>query len=196
VAHWYPSKRNRSRPPDTVKVIDVQGNTLSRAMFRADPDQAHAILAAAASGNAPGVDRLFLGMKDRETVQGRAVARERLPSPGGATSRQCTAPDHNFLGNKMPSTSDDPAFKAFGDVSSDNMPPEPAISRRMLRQLEDIDQSTTRPDQLGCTRGLGVQHRRARRRRTRDPTHRIEETTPASELSSSPPTTVGHRSLG
>jgi hypothetical protein len=43
----------------------------------------------------------------------------------------------------MPNTSDDPAFKAFSDFSSDDMPPEPAVSRRMLRQLEDIDQSTT-----------------------------------------------------
>ncbi len=43
----------------------------------------------------------------------------------------------------MPMTSDDPVSKAFSDFSTDDMPPEAAVSRRMLRRLEDIDNSTT-----------------------------------------------------
>jgi len=43
----------------------------------------------------------------------------------------------------MPKISDDPVFKAFSDFSTDDMPPEAAVSRRMLRQLDDIDKSTS-----------------------------------------------------
>jgi hypothetical protein len=57
--------------------------------------------------------------------------------------RRPASPDHNFLGNKMPNTSNDPVFKAFSGFSTDDMPPEAAVSRRTLRQLGDIDKSTT-----------------------------------------------------
>lgn len=40
-------------------------------------------------------------------------------------------------------TSDDPVFKAFSSFGIDDMPAEAAVSRRMLRRLEDIDQATT-----------------------------------------------------
>jgi hypothetical protein len=40
-------------------------------------------------------------------------------------------------------TSDDPIFKAFSDFGLDDIPPEAAISRRMLRRLEDVDNATT-----------------------------------------------------
>ena len=39
--------------------------------------------------------------------------------------------------------SDDPLFKAFNDFGIDDIPSEAAISRRMLRRLEDIDNATT-----------------------------------------------------
>jgi len=61
----------------------------------------------------------------------------------------------------MPNTSDDPVFKAFSNFSTDDMPSQAGVSRRMLRQLEDVDKSTTPgPDPLGCARGVGVQRRR------------------------------------
>jgi hypothetical protein len=37
----------------------------------------------------------------------------------------------------------DPVFKAFNDFRIDDMPEHADISRRMLRRLEDIDNSTT-----------------------------------------------------
>ena len=37
----------------------------------------------------------------------------------------------------------DPVFKAFNDFDIDDMPAQADISRRMLRRLEDIDNSTT-----------------------------------------------------
>jgi hypothetical protein len=40
-------------------------------------------------------------------------------------------------------TSDDPVFKAFIDFGIDDVPSEAVVSRRMLRQLEDIDNATT-----------------------------------------------------
>jgi hypothetical protein len=40
-------------------------------------------------------------------------------------------------------TSDDPVFKAFSDFGIDDLPADAAVSRRMLRRLEDIDNSTT-----------------------------------------------------
>ncbi len=40
-------------------------------------------------------------------------------------------------------TSDDRVFKAFSDFGIDDVPTEAAVSRRMLRRLEDIDNSTT-----------------------------------------------------
>jgi len=39
--------------------------------------------------------------------------------------------------------SDEPIFKAFSDFNFDDMPAEAAVSRRMLRRLEDIENSTT-----------------------------------------------------
>jgi len=36
-----------------------------------------------------------------------------------------------------------PVFKAFNDFGLDDLPPQAEISRRMLRRLEDIDNSTT-----------------------------------------------------
>jgi hypothetical protein len=40
-------------------------------------------------------------------------------------------------------TFNDPIFKAFNDFGIDEMPAQADISRRMLRRLEDIDNSTT-----------------------------------------------------
>jgi hypothetical protein len=40
-------------------------------------------------------------------------------------------------------TFNDPVFKAFIDFDIDDMPAQADISRRMLRRLEDIDNSTT-----------------------------------------------------
>lgn len=40
-------------------------------------------------------------------------------------------------------TSDDRVLKAFSDFGIDDVPAEAKVSRRMLRRLEDIDNSTT-----------------------------------------------------
>jgi hypothetical protein len=40
-------------------------------------------------------------------------------------------------------TFNDPIFKAFNDFGINEMPAHADISRRMLRRLEDIDNSTT-----------------------------------------------------
>lgn len=40
-------------------------------------------------------------------------------------------------------TSDDPIFKAFSDFGLDDVPAAAGISRRMLRRLQDIENSTT-----------------------------------------------------
>jgi hypothetical protein len=39
--------------------------------------------------------------------------------------------------------SDDPIFKAFSDFGLDDVPAAAAISQRMLRRLQDIENSTT-----------------------------------------------------
>jgi hypothetical protein len=80
-------------------------------------------------------------------------------------------------------TSDDPLFKAFSDFGIDDLPAEAAVSRRMLRRLEDIDQfDNPWPGYRGCARRLGVQRRRTCRGRTRESIHRIEEATGTSEV--------------
>ena len=40
-------------------------------------------------------------------------------------------------------TFNDPVFKTFNDFDLDDMPAQADISRRMLRRLKDIDNSTT-----------------------------------------------------
>jgi hypothetical protein len=40
-------------------------------------------------------------------------------------------------------TTDDPAFKSFNDFGIGDLPTEAAVSRRMLRRLEDIDNADT-----------------------------------------------------
>ncbi len=40
-------------------------------------------------------------------------------------------------------TTDEPTFKSFSDFGIDDTPAEAEVSRRMLRRLEDIDNSTT-----------------------------------------------------
>ena len=40
-------------------------------------------------------------------------------------------------------TSDGPTFKSFSSFGFDDLPPEAVISRRMLRRLEDIDDTAT-----------------------------------------------------
>ncbi|BBY36341.1 hypothetical protein MMAN_04750 [Mycobacterium mantenii] len=40
-------------------------------------------------------------------------------------------------------TSDDTVFRAFSDFGIDDLPAEATVSRRMVRRLEDIDNSTT-----------------------------------------------------
>jgi hypothetical protein len=58
-----------------------------------------------------------------------------------ATSCQAAAIELHVRSSAM--TSDDLAFKAFSDCGIDDIPAEAAISRRMLRRLEDIDDATT-----------------------------------------------------
>jgi hypothetical protein len=43
----------------------------------------------------------------------------------------------------MTLASDDPVFRSLSDFRIDDIPAEAAVSRRMLRRLEDIDSSTT-----------------------------------------------------
>jgi hypothetical protein len=43
----------------------------------------------------------------------------------------------------MTLASDDAVFKSFSDFRIDDIPAEAAVSRRMLRRLEDIGNSTT-----------------------------------------------------
>jgi hypothetical protein len=81
----------RHQAPNTLEVLDVNGNkiVLPVGPFRADPDQAHAVvMAAAASDNVSSVDTLLtISVKDRETRTKRAAVRERWDSQGEATSR-------------------------------------------------------------------------------------------------------------
>jgi Family of unknown function (DUF5994) len=80
----------RGQPPNTVEVLDAKGNKIVLLVvpFHVDPDQAHAIvMAAAASGNVTGIDPLLMiSVKDRESRSKRAAARERWNSQGGASA--------------------------------------------------------------------------------------------------------------
>jgi Family of unknown function (DUF5994) len=71
----------RCRTPNTVEVLDAEGNKIVLLVvpFNTGPDQAHAIvMAAAASGNVSRVDALLMiSVKDREGRTKRAAARER-----------------------------------------------------------------------------------------------------------------------
>jgi Family of unknown function (DUF5994) len=82
----------RGQPSNTVEVVDAKSNKIVLLVvpFYTDPDQAHAIvMAAAASGNVSSVDPLLMiSVKDRESRTKRAAARERWDSQGGATSRR------------------------------------------------------------------------------------------------------------
>jgi hypothetical protein len=82
----------RGQPPNTVEVLDAEGNKIVLLVvpFHTDPDQAHAIvMAAAASGNVSSVDTLLMiSVKDRESRTKRAAARERWDSQREATSRR------------------------------------------------------------------------------------------------------------
>ena len=49
-------------------------------------------------------------------------------------------------------TFNDPVFKAFNDFDLDGMPAQADISRRILRRLEDIDNSTTAGPATPATR--------------------------------------------
>ena len=60
-------------------------------------------------------------------------------------------------------TFNDPVFKAFNDFDLDDMPAQADISRRMLRRLEDIDNSTTGGPATPAARRTGNQRRRTRR---------------------------------
>ena len=80
----------RGQPPNKLEVLDAQGNKIVLLVvpFHSDPDQAHAIvMAAAASGNVSSVDTLLMiSAEDRESRTERAAAQERWDSEGGATS--------------------------------------------------------------------------------------------------------------
>jgi len=82
----------RHRPSNTLEVFNAEGSKIALLVvpFRTDPDQAHAIvLAAAASDNVSSVDTLLMiSLKDRERRTNRAAARERWDSQGEATSRR------------------------------------------------------------------------------------------------------------
>jgi uncharacterized protein DUF5994 len=71
----------RCHTPNTVEVLDAEGNKIVLLVvpFNTGPDQAHAIvMAAAASGNVSRVDALLMiSVKDREGRTKRAGARER-----------------------------------------------------------------------------------------------------------------------
>jgi hypothetical protein len=74
------------QPPNTVEVLDAKGNKIVLLVvpFRVDPDQAHAIvMAAAAPGNVSSVDTLLMvSVTDRESRTKRDAARERWDSQG------------------------------------------------------------------------------------------------------------------
>ena len=98
----------RGHPPNTVEVVDAEGNKISLLVvpFQTDPDQAHAIvMAAAASGNGSRVDTLLMiSVKDRDGRTKRAAAQERWdskaePLPGVLRYGSALPPDHN-LGTK------------------------------------------------------------------------------------------------
>jgi Family of unknown function (DUF5994) len=78
----------RGQPPNTVEVLDARGNTIVLLVvpFHLDPDQAHAIVtAAAAPGNVSSVDTLLMiSVKDRESRTKRDAAGERWDSQGRA----------------------------------------------------------------------------------------------------------------
>jgi hypothetical protein len=82
----------RGQLRNTVEAFDAKGNKIVLLVVpvHTDPDQAHAmVMAAAASGNVTGVDPLLMiSVKDRESRSKRAAARERWNSQGGATSRR------------------------------------------------------------------------------------------------------------
>lgn len=89
----------RGQPPNTVDVVDAEGNkvVLLVVPFRIDPDQAFAIVtAAAAPGNVSRVDTLLMiSVKDRESRTKRDAARERWDSQGRAEQpkRLSSTPD-------------------------------------------------------------------------------------------------------
>jgi Family of unknown function (DUF5994) len=72
----------RGQPPNTVEVLDAQGNktVLLVVPSHTDPDQAHSIvMAAAASGNMLSVDALLMiSVKYRDSRRKRDAARERM----------------------------------------------------------------------------------------------------------------------
>lgn len=74
--------------PNTVEILDAKGNSVVLLVVPAhmDPDQAHAMVtAAAAPGNASTVDALLMiSVKDRESRTKRDAARERWDSQGRA----------------------------------------------------------------------------------------------------------------
>jgi len=74
----------RGHPPNTVEVLDEEGNTVVLLVVPShlDPDHAHAIVTtAAAPGNVSRVDTLLMiSAKDRESRTERDAARERWDS--------------------------------------------------------------------------------------------------------------------
>ncbi|MCV7393198.1 hypothetical protein H5P32_01150 [Mycobacterium paraseoulense] len=72
---------DRGHPPNTVEVLDCQGDKLALLVvpFQLGPDQAHAIVtAAAAPGDVSSVDTLLMiSAKDRESRTKRSAARAR-----------------------------------------------------------------------------------------------------------------------
>jgi hypothetical protein len=83
-----------SRRPlaNTLEVLDAEGNKIVLLVvpFRTDPDQAHAIvMAAAASDNVSSVDTLLMiSVKDRESRAKSAAAQQRWGSPDEDPSRR------------------------------------------------------------------------------------------------------------
>lgn len=82
----------RGQPPNTVEILDAKGSktVLLVVPFYIDPDQAHAIVtAAAAPGNVSCVDTLLMiSVTDRESRTARDAARERWDSQGTAKRRK------------------------------------------------------------------------------------------------------------
>ncbi|MGO9692960.1 MAG: DUF5994 family protein [Mycobacterium sp.] len=78
----------RGQPPGTVEVLDAKGNKIVLLVvpFHIDPDQAHAIvMAAAAPGNVSSVDNLLMiSVEDRESRTASDAARGRWDSQGRA----------------------------------------------------------------------------------------------------------------
>lgn len=148
--------------PNTLEILGANRNKIVLLVVpsHTDPDHAHAVvMAAAVSDNVSSVDTLLMiSVKGWESRTNRAAAQERWESQGRAeqsTGRDRRRPMQQvflrvwqrdpsgpYVRDETTMTSDDSVFKAFSNFGIDDIPAEAAVSRRMLRRLEDIDNAT------------------------------------------------------